>query len=70
MAENGELARAREEGRVSEWRKGVEKRLEDVDELEARIEKLERWRSWALGAAAGIGALLAWFGELLSGQRR
>lgn len=47
-------------------RKLLDERLEEID---ARITALERWRAWVLGAAAAVGVAADVFWRWLSGRQ-
>lgn len=39
----------------------------DIKALDGRVEKLENWKSWVLGAAAAVGALGSYVFQLIKG---
>jgi hypothetical protein len=48
------------EGDGERWKDSIERRLDDH---EVKIDNLQQWRSWVLGAVAGIGLIIGAFAK-------
>lgn len=51
-------------GNDERWQDGVDKRLE---KLEKKVEGLEAWMQWVLGAATGVGVVVGAFAKTIGG---
>lgn len=63
--EKENLERGRFEGEVMARLASIDKKLDGVAQLEARVRALEQWRYLIVGAGAVAGALADWLVRLL-----